>query len=101
MPVPGRPAGVRWTEDKKEFDFQTFQDEHETIGVIPLIDVSLDDSWSDVGGGASIQYTISPDAMLYASYNRGFKGGAYNGSRSCGSANGALAGAGVGRRWRG
>ncbi len=73
-------AGVRWTEDKKEFDFQTFQDEHETIGVIPLIDVSLDDSWSDVGGGASIQYTISPDAMLYASYNRGFKGGAYNGS---------------------
>jgi len=28
-------------------------------------------------------------------------GGAYNGSRSCGSANGALAGAGVGRRWRG
>jgi iron complex outermembrane receptor protein len=72
--------GARWTQDHKSIDYHTFQDESATIGIIPLIDVGHENTWSDVTGNASIQYSPSKAAMLYASFNRGFKSGAYNGS---------------------
>ena len=73
-------AGLRWTQDKKSIDYHTFQDEHETIGIIPLIDVNHENSWEDVTGNASVEYNITDAVMTYFSFNRGFKSGAYNGS---------------------
>jgi iron complex outermembrane receptor protein len=72
--------GARWTQDHKSIDYHTYQDESATIGIIPLIDVQHDNTWSDVTGNASVQYSPTRNAMLYVSFNRGFKSGAYNGS---------------------
>ena len=73
-------AGLRWTQDHKSIDYHTFQYEPATIGTIPLIDVALSNSWRDVTESASVEYAFSTKAMMYASFNRGFKAGAYNGS---------------------
>lgn len=73
-------AGLRWTQDHKSIDYHTFQYEPTTIGTVPLIDVNLENSWHDITESASIEYAFSRQAMVYASFNRGFKAGAYNGS---------------------
>lgn len=73
-------VGARWTDDHKSIEYHTYQYEPTTIGTVPLIDVGLADSWNNFSESASLDYAFSKTMMTYASFNRGFKSGAYNGS---------------------
>ena len=68
-------GGVRWTEDEREMDGVT------TISFGP-VDVPLpfdvDETFSEPTWRLALDYRVSDDMMLYASYNRGFKSGLFN-----------------------
>ncbi|MDA5194433.1 TonB-dependent receptor [Govanella unica] len=71
--------GLRWTRDRKAMVFRTFADEP-SLGFAPLIPETLSkNTWNAVTGRVGVDYQVTDDAMLYASYNRGYKSGGYNG----------------------
>lgn len=71
--------GLRYTWDKKSIDFQTFADEP-SLGFAPIIpQFYVDRKWNALTGRAALDFQITDDAMVYASYNRGYKGGGFNG----------------------
>ena len=73
-------AGVRWTQDRKDY-FRTtstfwgapFSFLNETVSL------NTDKSWSAVTPSASLQKAFSDNVMGYVSANRGFKSGGFNG----------------------
>ncbi len=72
-------VGLRYTYDKKSFDFRTYADEP-TLGFAEIIPAfSIDRNSDAVTGRAGLDYQITSDAMVYASYNRGYKSGGFNG----------------------
>ncbi len=71
--------GGRYTDEKKDFYQQTFA-AYPNTG--PRRDFSK--SWEDAGPKVGLQYQINPDVMAYASYQKGFKSGGFNGR--CGQA---------------
>ncbi len=71
--------GLRWTKDKKRMDFRTYADEP-SLGFAPIIPRTISDNkWDAVTGRVGLDYQVTPDAMIYVSYNRGYKSGGYNG----------------------
>ena len=74
-------AGLRYTEEDKEFkDAFTFLqvgEDRTEIQVFPP--VSNDYSVSNLSGKAGIDYTGFENALLYASFSRGFKSGNFQG----------------------
>jgi iron complex outermembrane receptor protein len=71
--------GARYTHDKKSIDFRTYADEP-LLGFPPLIDAfSKSQSFDALTGRVGMDYQVTPDAMIYASYNRGYKSGGFNG----------------------
>ncbi|KRA60156.1 TonB-dependent receptor [Caulobacter sp. Root655] len=66
-------AGLRWSQDEKTFHYVSDVD----YGLVTLF--TLDDSkiFSSVSGRLGLQYKLSEDANLYATYNRGTKSGGF------------------------
>ncbi|MEM1111719.1 MAG: TonB-dependent receptor [Pseudomonadota bacterium] len=86
--------GLRWSEDDKEMDFVTsFQSLSNDIN-IPAFDLqsaasaagSSNDEvdYSDWAGRLQLDWRFSDNAMAYASYNRGIKGGNFAPSANVG-----------------
>ena len=73
-------AGVRYTEEEKEYDRSTT-----TFWGPPLAALGatyafqIEDSWDAVTPSLSLQKTFSDALMVYASANKGFKSGGFNG----------------------
>ena len=83
--------GLRWTEDEKTYDFEY----RPCIGFPRQNDLSFIDSsliwldcggtqertdkadWSAISGKVSIEYRPDDRSLFYASYSKGFKGGAF------------------------
>ncbi|MDR7101731.1 TonB-dependent receptor [Croceicoccus sp. BE223] len=64
-------AGGRYTKEDKSLDA--------TIGGVPAVS---DDSWKKFTPKLGVNYKLTPDVLLYASYSEGFKAGGYNGLAS-------------------
>ncbi len=69
----GLTAGLRWTQDEKEFSGGTggFPPWGEDYGIM------LDDSWDQVQGKLGIDYQVDDDTLLYFSVSQGFMAGGY------------------------
>ena len=67
-------VGGRYTDEKKDF----FQ---ETFAVFPNSGPRQDfsESWDDAGPKFALRYQVNDDLMAYASYQKGFKSGGFNG----------------------
>ncbi len=82
--------GLRYTEDEKTIrDRQLLLNADEETGErifqrfdadepIPISYRDDDDSWEEFTGRAVIDWQITGDNMVYASYSRGYKGGGFN-----------------------
>ena len=72
-------VGGRYTDEKKDFYQRTF-------AVYPNTGPRRDksESWSDAGPKFGLRYQFNPETMAYASYQKGFKSGGFNGR--CGQA---------------
>lgn len=85
----GLTLGARYTEDEKEIDNAAVSNIPPTsagLYGIPLVSppysVSADESWDEITMRASIDWSITDNHMVYATYSEGFKSGAFNGTQS-------------------
>jgi len=62
-------AGIRYTSDKRELDGR-----NEVAGTI-LNTATLQKSWSKPSWRLSLDHKLTPEILVYGSYNRGFKSG--------------------------
>jgi len=69
-------AGLRYTDDERELRGSTTAH----IGDILAagVEYNPEESWDEVTWRLSVDHQLNEDAMLYASYNRGFKSGVFN-----------------------
>ena len=68
-------GGIRYTNDKKNF----YNYYYVPSAAVPVRVPKLGDaSWSSWTPKASVDFQVTPDVLLYASYSRGFKGGGWN-----------------------
>ncbi|OYW87524.1 MAG: hypothetical protein B7Z22_04300 [Hyphomonas sp. 32-62-5] len=80
----GFTAGLRWSQEKKQGQFENLYyrpnplDVYKVLGVQPAPHFNESKTDEAFSGTLGIQYHINEDAMLYASYNRGFKAGGVN-----------------------
>ncbi len=67
-------AGGRYGKEKKDF-FQL------PFGIFPNTGarIEVDESWSDFGPKLGVQFALTDDMTVYASYQKGFKSGGFNG----------------------
>ncbi len=75
-------VGVRWTEDSKEYAETVFvNDAGLAFGLAPDFVTGIGDNgtWDALSYRASLDFKVSPDAMLYGSYSRGYKSGQFTG----------------------
>jgi iron complex outermembrane recepter protein len=86
-------AGLRYTRERKEFDYEagifdvagTGPQTEFTLDSVrarilfPTIDRAVDRTWSETTGRLAYEYTPSADVLLYTSIARGFRGGNING----------------------
>lgn len=74
-------VGGRWTYEKKKMAFVTTDLFVYTLGPTPEVttDASTSESWNEFTWKIGLDYRINDDVLTYASYNRGFKSGGYNG----------------------
>jgi len=81
--------GARYTDDEKSIDNDTAAPVPNSSPVfasgVPLFSppysVSASESWSETTVRASVDYKITEDHMIYATYSEGFKSGAFNGTQ--------------------
>ena len=70
-------AGLRWSQDKK--DWCTTGSAGIGLVAVPTVgQVCGGDEWSEVTPRVVVEYAITPDAMSYASFSKGYKGGGFN-----------------------
>ncbi len=81
--------GARYTEDEKDIDNAAVTNIAPTAAGftgIPLVgppySVSASETWDEVTFRATVDWNISDNHMIYATYSEGFKSGAFNGSQS-------------------
>jgi iron complex outermembrane receptor protein len=95
-------AGVRWTQDEKDFTHSMYDDINASFivscdkgyttdevscalaeqGVFPdvvNVDVDTDDDWSEVTPRVGVDYIINDQMMSYLSVTTGYKAGGFNG----------------------
>ena len=72
--------GVRWTQDRKSLQLIHRREASGAYVVgAPGTQDTFRDEWSEVTPKVGLELQATPDAMLYASYARGFKSGGFNG----------------------
>jgi iron complex outermembrane receptor protein len=69
--------GLRYTQDEKDVT----QSAQLPNGTYRFQEVSGNRSWSELSPRVALDYTITPDVMVYASWAEGFKSGAVIGGR--------------------
>lgn len=69
--------GLRYTEEKRKFDYVSAFDEG--IFAIPLVDVDNEAKFSKLSGRVALDYQFNEAVFGYASVSRGFKSGGFNG----------------------
>ena len=70
--------GLRYTDEDKDYrrSTSTFSNLPALIGTFAF---EADDSWNALTPSVSLQYALDDNQMIYASANRGFKSGGFNG----------------------
>ncbi|MET0656944.1 MAG: TonB-dependent receptor, partial [Steroidobacteraceae bacterium] len=71
-------AGARITSDRKSFDGRTEVNAADGSLLVTVPTPSDKKRWTEPTWRLVVQQEIGSDAMLYASYNRGFRSGTYN-----------------------
>jgi len=80
-------AGGRYSEDRKEIDFEQFFAPAKLLNRLPITDAgalgevfALEDKRTDTNfsPAATIEWKPDPDYLLYARYSEGFKAGGYD-----------------------
>jgi iron complex outermembrane recepter protein len=66
--------GGNYSREKKTFDFKDA-----TVFFVPATPLMQEKSWSNVGPKLGLNYKVTQDALLYASYSKGFRSGGFNG----------------------
>jgi iron complex outermembrane receptor protein len=69
-------GGLRYSYESKRYTIQHFRRVSQTY-IVPR--TTLKDHWSSLTPMGSVDYTVVPDVMAYASVARGFKSGGFNG----------------------
>lgn len=72
-------AGVRYTEEEKEYDRFTYVTSNSPFLVSSYGFAPPAGKWEDTSIMLSADYQLSDDAMVYARYAQGFKSGGFNG----------------------
>ncbi|MEG2498646.1 TonB-dependent receptor, partial [Brevundimonas sp.] len=72
-------AGVRYTEEEKEYDRFTYVTSSSPFLVSSYGFAPPTGTWDDTSIMLSADYELSADAMVYARYSQGFKSGGFNG----------------------
>tara|TARA_R110002110_G_scaffold413729_1_gene641555 strand:+ start:35739 stop:37982 length:2244 start_codon:yes stop_codon:yes gene_type:complete len=72
--------GARQTWDEKEVDYLSLFEDKQTV--IPGFPVNPDESWDELTPRLGIDWEITDDVMVYASYSKGFKAGSLEGARA-------------------
>lgn len=72
-------AGLRYTTEKRNLDGNSVNTELAGNQVV-VSTANASDTFKKLTWRASAAYQISPDSLVYASYNRGFKSGGFNAS---------------------
>lgn len=67
-------VGLRWSADDKKFDYRSTAE-----GSIVLLASQQSKTFSDWSGRLGLRYELTPDANIYATYNRGYKSGGFFG----------------------
>ena len=77
-------AGLRWSRDRKRFAYLSAAEDNAGNPLGTILDYSLattpqaKDKTSDWSARVQLNYKPTDDVLLYASWNRGLKGGGYN-----------------------
>ena len=71
-------AGVRYSDEEKHFENQYLPSVpgHPALGAAYVVDETHD--WQDWSPRLAVDYSVTDDAMLYASASKGFKSGGFN-----------------------
>lgn len=88
-------AGLRYTEESKDYwrttttdwtipsllggPFAAFDALFAPFRADPSFAFTVSDTWSDVSPMVSVDYQVTPDAMVYGRISKGFKSGGFNG----------------------
>lgn len=67
-------VGLRWSADDKDMDYRSTAE-----GSIVLLASKQSKTFSDWSGRLGLRYELTPDASVYATYNRGYKSGGFFG----------------------
>jgi len=73
-------VGARYTHESKDADINAYGFDPTGGFLADAYDVSPNKSWDSFIPKASLDYRITEDVMVYASYSQGFKSGGFNGS---------------------
>lgn len=81
--VPGvrLSAGLRWTEETKDYwrTTSTFSSSPLLVSVAPFVFSPPRGKWNDVSPMASLDWQVTPATMLYVRAAKGFQSGGFNG----------------------
>jgi len=66
--------GGRYAEDEKTADYEGTDNFGSLLVFNPSVDPGAKQEWDDFAARVALNYQISEDTLLYASYNRGIKG---------------------------
>lgn len=68
-------VGLRWSADDKHMNYQSQIED----GLIVLLTSDQSKTFSAFSGRLGLRYEVTPDANVYATYNRGYKSGGFFG----------------------
>ena len=71
-------AGIRYTSDQKEFNYTYTNAPQHPVIYNPSTNPAAQRTFSNITGKAELDYKLNPNFMLYASWNRGAKGGGWS-----------------------
>jgi iron complex outermembrane receptor protein len=71
-------AGLRWTNEEKQFTFNNGVLNLAGAVVAPSIAGRADKTWAAITPKLSVQYKLAPDVLSYATYSKGFKSGGFD-----------------------
>jgi iron complex outermembrane receptor protein len=71
-------AGLRYTEDKIDFKYQSYFDEA-GVGIFPVVGTDDSSKFTNTSGRLALSYRLSGDTMAYASISTGYNSGGYSG----------------------
>ncbi|BFM18091.1 TonB-dependent receptor [Maricurvus nonylphenolicus] len=71
-------AGLRWSQDKKDWCTNSLETDAGFIPAPTNGEVCSSETWSEVTPRLIVDYALSEDVMLFASVSKGYKGGGFN-----------------------